>query len=80
MRANGPDPDAARVAIRIATRGATVYTNVPKRLREAISTDLCTLLRRRPGGEAHAAGAVTQPSTRTHEASVFGGKAVLTLF
>ena len=115
MRANGPDPDAARVAIRIATRGATVYTNVPKRRREAISTDLCTLLRRRhgcshdprvttvytnvpkrlrgaistdlctllrrrPGGEAHAAGAVTQPSTRTHEASVFGGKAVLTLF
>ena len=80
VRANGPDPDAARVAIRIATRGATVYTNIPKRRREAISTDLCTLLRRRPGGEAHAAGAVTQPSTRTHEASVFGGKAVLTLF
>ena len=37
-------PDAARVAIRIATRVATVYTNAPKRRREAISTDLCTLL------------------------------------
>ena len=42
-------PDAARVTIRIATRatprGATVYTNAPKRLRETISTNLCTLLR-----------------------------------
>ena len=38
-------PDAARVAIRIATRVATVYTNAPKRRREAISIDLCTLLR-----------------------------------
>ena len=38
-------PDAARVAIRIATRVATVYTNAPKRRREAILTDLCTLLR-----------------------------------
>ena len=38
-------PGAARVAIRIATRVATVYTNAPKRRREAILTDLCTLLR-----------------------------------
>ena len=38
-------PGAARVAIRIATRVATVYTNAPKRLREAILADLCTLLR-----------------------------------
>ena len=38
-------PDAARVAIRIATRDATVYTNAPKRHREAILADLCTLLR-----------------------------------
>ena len=38
-------PGAARVAIRIATRVATVYTNDPKRRRGAISTDLCTLLR-----------------------------------
>ena len=38
-------PDAARVAIRIATRVATVYTNAPKRRGEAILTDLCTLLR-----------------------------------
>ena len=42
-------PDAARVAIRIATRVATrvatVYTNAPKRRREDISIDLCTLLR-----------------------------------
>ena len=32
--------------------------------------DLCTLLRHRPGGEAHIAGVVTQPPTRTHEASI----------
>ena len=38
-------PGAARVAIRIATRVATVYTNAPKRLRGAILGDLCTLLR-----------------------------------
>ena len=38
-------PDAARVAIRIATRVATVYTNAPKWPREAIFGDLCTLLR-----------------------------------
>ena len=37
-------PDAARVAIRIATRVATVYTNAPKRPRGAILADLCTLL------------------------------------
>ena len=34
-------PDAARVA----TCVATVYTNAPKRLREVIFADLCTLLR-----------------------------------
>ena len=44
-------PGAARVAIRIATRVATVYTNAPKRLREAILADLCTLLR--PHGRSH---------------------------
>ena len=38
-------PDVARVAIRIATRVATVYTNAPKRRREARSSHLCTLLR-----------------------------------
>ena len=37
--------DAARVAIRIATRVATVYTNAPKRPRGAILANLCTLLR-----------------------------------
>ena len=37
-------PGAARVAIRIATRVATVYTNAPKRRRGAILADLCTLL------------------------------------
>ena len=90
--------------------GPTVYTNAPKRLRGAILTDLCTLLR--PHGRSNdpreaqqctqmpqnspegpfppicvhccvAAGAVrpTSPGrrrnhlpTRTHEASVFGGK------
>ena len=46
--------------------GPIVYTNAPKRPREAISTDLCTLLRRRPGGEAHVASAVTQPPTHTN--------------
>ena len=50
--------------------GPTVYTNAPKRHREAISTDLCTLLRRRPGGEAHAVGAVTQPPTHTNSRSL----------
>ena len=49
--------------------GATVYTNAPKRPRGAISADLCTLLRRRPGGEAHVAGAVTQPPTHTSSRS-----------
>ena len=44
-------PGAARVAIRIATRVATVYTNAPKRLRGAILADLCTLLR--PHGRSH---------------------------
>ena len=38
----------------------------------AISTELCTLLCRHPGGEAHVAGAVTRPPTRTHEASAYG--------
>ena len=38
-------PDAVRVAIRIATRVAIVYTNAPKRPREAVFGDLCTLLR-----------------------------------
>ena len=33
-------PDATRVA----TRVATVYTNAPKRLQEAVFSDLCTLL------------------------------------
>ena len=49
--------------------GTTVYTNTPKRPRGAISTDLCTLLRRRPGGEAHVVGAVTQPPTHTSSRS-----------
>ena len=53
-----------------SSRVATVYTNTPKRRREAILANLCTLLRRRPGGEAHAVGAVTRPPTRTHEASI----------
>ena len=44
-------PGAARVAIRIATRVATVYTNAPKRHRGAILANLCTLLR--PHGRSH---------------------------
>ena len=38
-------PGATRVAIRIVTRVATVYTNVLKRRGEARSSHLCTLLR-----------------------------------
>ena len=38
----------------------------------AISTELCTLLCRHPGGEARVARAVTQPPTRTYEASAYG--------
>ena len=53
-----------------SSRVATVYTNAPKRIREAISIDLCTLLRRRPGGDAHAALAVTQPPTHTNSRSL----------
>ena len=49
---------------------ATVYTNVPKRRGEVISTNLCTLLRRRLGGEAHVARAVTQPPTHTNSRSL----------
>ena len=49
--------------------GPTVYTNAPKRPRGAISTDLCTLLRHRPGGEAHVAGVVTQPPPHTSSRS-----------
>ena len=59
-------PDAARVAIRIAThvatRGATVYTNAPKRRGEAVLADLCTLL------SPHTAvrnGAAAQQCTQT---------------
>ena len=50
--------------------GATVYTNALKRHREAILADLCTLLRHRPGGEAHIAGVVTQPPTHTNSRSL----------
>ena len=31
-----------------ANRGATVYTNAPKRRRESVFANLCTLLRHRP--------------------------------
>ncbi len=46
--------------------GATVYTNAPKRLRGAISADLCTLLRRRRGGETHVTGG-DDATTYPHE-------------
>ena len=46
-------PDAVRVAIRIATRVAIVYTNAPKRPREAVFGDLCTLLRPRVCPQQH---------------------------
>ena len=53
----------------VVHNSATVYTNAPKRHREAISADLCTLLRHRPGGDAHIAGAVTQPPIHTNSRS-----------
>ena len=49
---------------------ATVYTSAPKRPREAIFTDLCTLLHHRPGGEARPTGAVRQPPTHTNSRSL----------
>ena len=49
-----------------SSRGATVYTNASKRRGEAILANLCTLLRRRPGGEAYVARAVTQPPTHAN--------------
>ena len=54
----------------VVRNGATVYTSAPKRRREAVFANLCTLLRPHPGSGSHAAEAVTQPPTRTHEASV----------
>ena len=53
----------------VVHNSATVYTNAPKRHREAILANLCTLLRHRPGGDAHIAGAVTQPPTHTNSRS-----------
>ena len=50
--------------------GATVYTNAPKQRRGAILANLCTLLRRRPGGDAHAALAVTQLPTHANSRSL----------
>ena len=50
--------------------GATVYTNAPKRRREAIFAHLCTLLRRRLGGEIRPTGAMTQPPTHTNSRSL----------
>ena len=50
--------------------GPTVYTNTPKQRGEAILANLCTLLRRRPGGDAPAALAVTQPPTHTNSRSL----------
>ena len=51
--------------------GATVYTNALKRRRETILANLCTLLRRHLGGDAHAALAVTQPPTHTNSRSFY---------
>ena len=49
---------------------ATVYTNASKWLQGAVFVNLCTLLRHRPSGDAHAAGAVTQPTTHTNSRSL----------
>ena len=46
-----------------AHNGATVYTNAPKRLREAVFADLCTLLR--PHGMAARATGRGYGCTRT---------------
>ena len=63
-------PGADRVAIRIATRVAIVYTNAPKRPREAIFGDLCTLLRppASPRGASRVATVYTNASKRRREA------------
>ena len=47
-------PDATRVATRGAAHSPTVYTNGQKRRREAVFTDLCTLL--------HPHGLLARPS------------------
>ena len=47
-------PDATRVATRGTAHSATVYTNGQKRHREAVFTDLCTLL--------HPHGLLARPS------------------
>jgi len=52
-----------------AARGTTVYTNAPKRLREAVLADLCTLLRPhgpsrdRVGHESHGIDGPLAPVT-----------------
>ena len=51
--------------------GPAVYTNAPKRHREAVFANLCTLLRHRQGGDAHAARAVTQLPSHTNSRSLF---------
>ena len=63
-------PGADRVAIRIATRVVTVYTNAPKRRREAIFGDLCTLLRppASPRGTSRDATVYTNAPIRCGEA------------
>ena len=63
-------PGADRVAIRIATRVAIVYTNAPKRPREAIFGDLCTLLRppASPRGTSRDATVYTNAPKRCGEA------------
>ena len=66
-------PCADRDAIRIATRVVTVYTNAPKRRREAIFGDLCTLLRppASPRGTSRDATVYTNAPKRPREA-IFG--------
>ena len=54
-----------------SSRSPTVYTNAPIRRGEAILANLCTLLRRRQCGDAHAVGAVTQPPTHTNSRSLY---------
>ncbi len=66
-------PCADRDVIRIATRVVTVYTNAPKRRREAIFGDLCILLRppASPRGASRDATVYTNAPKRRREA-IFG--------
>jgi len=65
-------PGAARVAIRIATRVATVYTNAPIRRGEARSSHLCTLLRPHVCPQQRNSATVYTNAPKRHREAIFG--------